>query len=164
VQDLDVVDTVDWISSRITNLDSDESANIRFGSMHELVEQSDVTLLVGFGLGGYSGSDDVYGGNAIARFVVEIGLIGLVAFLMFLIAYADRPFDFLLCVAPILLAAPIVTYGFFGLWLAFRLRRSQSAGRDLLGQSAQSLFSAKGLYSTNSRVERPSGGPDGSVV
>jgi hypothetical protein len=118
-QNIDVIDVSDAIANRLGGLEADDSTFDRYAGLTSLFEQSDAKLIFGFGFGG---PQDLYGGNAVGRLISEIGLLGVAAFVVFLLANADRRLDLGLCLLMVLVAAPIVTYGFFSFWLAARLQ------------------------------------------
>lgn len=124
MQNIDAMDLADFVVGRVTNLDFDNSATDRYANLLHLFRDVDVSLIFGTGFGG---PQDVYGGSSLGRLITETGVIGFSAFMALLLRRAARPLDLAFCLIPVLLAAALVTYGFFGLWLSlmsFQSRRS----------------------------------------
>ena len=114
-QNLDALDVSEFVFDRLSNLEFDNSAVDRYSNLFRLFQEADTTLIFGTGFGG---NQDVYGGSTLGRLLTETGVLGFVGLMMMLVRQSVRPIDFIVCLVPVLLAAALVTYGFFGLWLS----------------------------------------------
>lgn len=107
---------VDFVFGRLSDINSDASANERYGSF--LTALSFPALIqTAFGMG-FGANYEMYGSSAISAAISSIGFFGVGIFMLWLIKSASDRFATLLVMAGVFVSAPVFSYAIFPFWIA----------------------------------------------
>jgi len=105
-----------FVESRVSNLDSDASADGRYGNILDLFANENlIHHLIGRGFGA---SFDQFGSTGASQAISSVGILGVALFSGWLFLRSRELLVGLISLIAVMISAPIFSYGIFPYWIA----------------------------------------------